>query len=207
MTAPSGASIGRVAAVLAAATLVLVAPATAAADRGVRVDAGRIAIDDELMPGQTYRLPTIGVSNPGDETTSYTMAVTELSGTTTPDADWFEFEPASFELEPGRTQAVRVTLRIPVSAEASEYTALLAAEIVAGDAASTDGAGIGVGAAAAARLTFNVQPASDLEAVLGFIGTWLDEQRGILSLAVVLVVLALAVRLGRRHLAIEIRRR
>lgn len=189
--------------VLACAALAaLLVPAAVQATRGVRIDVGRIGVDEPLSPGQTYHLPTIGVSDPGDEGASYTMRVSQLAGSKAPAASWFEFDPASFDLDPGQTQPVKITLLIPASAEPGKYTALLAAQIGA-----TGGSGVGVGAAAAARLTFSVRPANELSALLNVLGSWFTENMTWVLPLAALLAFAVAGWFARRHLSIEVRRR
>src|SRR5687767_1480811 len=76
----------------------------ARADRGVSIDLGRIEIEQPLAPGGSYRLPTIGVRNPGDETTRYRLSVApvDVEDAKAPPAAWFRFSPSELELEPGR---------------------------------------------------------------------------------------------------------
>jgi len=202
MTVVLSPAIRRAAVAIATAALLIGQPAVALADRGVRIDAGRVDVNDALAPGQTYHLPTLGVSNPGDEPSAYTMDVNELAGSTAPDASWFEFAPATFDLAPGQTQPVEITLRIPTSAEPGQYTALVVAQIGSGG-----GSGVGIGAAAATRLVFTVEPASELAAALNALGAWLAENRGWLLPSAVVLGIAVVIWFGRRHLAIEIRRR
>ena len=97
----------------AAIALSIARPPNAAADQGVRIDAGRISLDAQVLPGNTYHLPALGVSDPGDQGASYSMHVGMLEGAKVAEASWFEFSPASFTLNPGQTQRVTVTLRIP----------------------------------------------------------------------------------------------
>lgn len=190
------------AAALAVAALCLIHPAATRADRGVRLDAGRIAIDEPLSPGQTYHLPTIGVSDPGDEGASYTMQVEVLNGARAPDPSWFEFDHGSFDLQPGQTQPVAITMRIPTSAEPGDYTALLAAQI-----GSRSSGGVGVGAAAAARLTFTVRPANELAALWNVLGSWYAENRPWVAPLAAVLTIVLAGWFVRRHLSVDIRRR
>lgn len=130
----------------------------AGADRGVAVDLGRIAIDQKLQAGGSYTLPGMGVRNPGTEVTSYRMGTQAIRGSNSPDEDWFEFSPAELRLKPGETRLVRTRLRLPTGADPGDYETLLGAQIV------SEGAGVQVGAAAAARLTFTVEPSSALAA-------------------------------------------
>jgi hypothetical protein len=147
---------------LVASALLLLGSAalTARADQGVAVDLGRIAVDEELSKGGTYQLPVMGVSNPGTETTGYRMGVSYFEGQAEeePPEDWFTFSPAEFELGPGKTQPVTVSLRIPPGARPADYLALLHSSI------APSGEGAQIGAAAGARLTFTVKPSTLLEA-------------------------------------------
>jgi P pilus assembly chaperone PapD len=140
----------------------LVPLAVARADIGVAIDIGRIDIDQKLAKGGSYQLPVIGVRNPGTEPAAYQMGVSFIQDQAerrVPDG-WFRFSPETFTLEPGATRPVRVSLDIPTDADPDEYAALLQAQI----APSGDGAQ--VGAAAAAQVTFTVEPSTILEAWL-----------------------------------------
>jgi hypothetical protein len=145
----------------------LLGSAPARADRGVAIDLGEVAVTDRLSPGGGYQLPVLGITNPGDEPAGYRMTVSYVTGQEAlePPESWFRFDPAEFTLAPGETKAVRARLSLPVGADAGDYEALLGAQIV------TEGRGGQVGAAAASRLSFTVEPASTLEAV------WLKVER------------------------------
>ena len=152
--------------VVVLATLVL--PGTAAADRGVALDLGKLEIAQTLTPGGGYRLPPVGVRNPGDEVTRYRMVVSSVqdqAGTPVPE-HWLDFEPREVTLEPGETQKVQARLSLPTGADPGNYEGLLAAQIV------TEGEGAQVGAAAAARMTFEVESATLLGAYWHKLSTW-----------------------------------
>jgi hypothetical protein len=145
----------------------LLGGAPARADRGVAIDLGEVAVTDQLVPGAGYQLPVLGISNPGNERASYRMTVSYVTDQNAfePPESWFRFDPAEFTLAPGETKAVRARLSLPIGADAGNYEALLGAQVV------TEGEGGQVGAAAASRLSFTVEPASTLEAV------WLKVKR------------------------------
>ena len=134
--------------------------AGAGADTGVSIDVGKIAISQKLTPGGGYRLPTFGVRNPGTEPSSYRLRVTYLEGQAAkrPPDDWFHFAPPTLSLRPNETQPVQVRLVLPTGAAPGDYEALVGAEI------ASDDPGARVGAAAAARVTFTVEPANILAA-------------------------------------------
>jgi hypothetical protein len=145
-------------AVLVAASI---APLTSVrADVGVALDVGKITVDQRLAKGGTYELPVIGVRNPGSEAAAYQMGVSHVQGQAerAPPDGWFTFTPSAFSLEPGATQPVRITLDIPAGADPDDYAALIQAQI------APSGEGAQVGAAAAAHLTFTVEPSTMLEA-------------------------------------------
>ena len=58
----------------------LASSGAASADRGVALDLGKLEIAQALTPGGGYRLPPVGVRNPGDEVTTYRMTVSSVQG-------------------------------------------------------------------------------------------------------------------------------
>jgi hypothetical protein len=130
--------------------LAMLAVPAVAQQQGVAIDLGRIDVDEQLIPGERYQLPTIGVRNPGTAATDYRMTVQPITGADTPDADWFSFSPARFSLEPDARQPVEIVLQLPADAPGGDYAVLVSAQVV------SEGDGARVGAAAAARLTFSV---------------------------------------------------
>jgi hypothetical protein len=155
---------------IVATSVVLVAAATAAADRGVALDLGGIDVVQTLTPGLGYELPPLGVRNPGDQTTSYRLVVSNVErqdGRSIP-ADWFRFQPTELTLRPGTTEKVRLRLSVPSGADPGDYRGLLAARIVEKDK------GARVGAGAATRVSFSVEPAT-------LLGGWWDRLRTTVS--------------------------
>ena len=71
---------------------------------------------------------------------------------------WVDFEPREVTLAPGATEKVQARLSLPTGADPGDYEGLLAAQIV------TKGGGAQVGAAAAAKVTFEVESATLLGA-------------------------------------------
>jgi hypothetical protein len=172
------------------AALALAATIPAVASTGVSIDVGRIAVSERLLAGGEYRLPVFGVGNPGTETASYVMSVSYLDQAgLRPQASWLQFAPSAVTLAPGESAVVATRLQLPPVTEPGDYLALIGPEIASG------AEGPRVGAAAAARLTFSVAPSSWLEGLLRWLWRLLLEH-----LWIVLLVLALAVLLGIRHL-------
>lgn len=189
--------------VIAALLLLGGAAATAHADQGVSVDLGRIAVDEELSKGGTYQLPIMGVTNPGDEPTRYRMGVSYFQGQTEekPPEGWFTFSPAEFELEPGKTQPVSISLRIPTGARPADYLGLLQASI------ESSNEGVQAGAAAGARLTFTVKPSTLLEAWTLRARTEFDDLKPWSYLVPAAVVVVAAATWVRRKFSFNVSRR
>jgi hypothetical protein len=176
--------------------------APVAASQAVSIDVARIAVREGLAPGGQYKLPTFGVRNAGTDPTSYTIEVSYVAGEATlqPPAEWFSFTPGSLTLGGGQSAPVVTTLQIPPGAEPGQYGALIGPRIVTGTA------GPQVGAAAAARITFTVEPSSPLDGWLRAIGRFLLANPWIFGI-VGLVVLAGAVWLFRKRFSVTIRSR
>jgi hypothetical protein len=162
--------------------------APAAGGVAVSIDVGSIAVREQLVPGGEYRLPTFGVRNPGTESSSYVLAVSYVDGQEglRPPAQWFSFDPATLTLGPGESRPIATTLDIPTDAEPGEYAALIGPQI------DMDGSGPQVGAGAAARLSFTVQPSSALDAWLRWFWRFLLENPWLWIAALVLAVLGIA---------------
>lgn len=145
----------------------------AKADQGVAIDIGRVDVSERLSKGGEYRLPSIGVRNPGTETSTYRMGVAYLEDQRgrRPPESWFTFEPPVLTLDPGEARPVSVTLDIPAAARPDDYEALLKAEI------APEGEGTTVGAAAAARLKFTVKPSNILQAWQLEAETWFRDNQ------------------------------
>jgi hypothetical protein len=187
--------------VLSVALLAAATPASAS--RGVAIDLGRVDIRQELTPGGSYRLPTIGVRNPGSETTTYELHASplQLEGREAPPASWFLFSPARLTLKPNETRPVKVRIDLPTSADPGDYVALVGPQIV------TKGKGAQVGAAAASRVTFTVEPATLLQAYWLKVKTFFSEYA---PLSWLVPAVAVALLLGwrvRRRFSFRIERR
>lgn len=149
----------------------LASTGTASADRGVALDLGKVEISQTLTPGGGYTLPPVGVRNPGDEVTTYRMTVSserDQSGVPVP-VSWIDFQPNEVTLRPGETKTIGVRLSLPTGADPGNYEGLLAAQIV------TTRGGAQVGAAAAAKLTFEVEAATLLGAWWHKASTWFED--------------------------------
>ncbi len=190
----------------AAAVAVLAAfvlPGASSADRGVALDLGKLEIEQTLTPGGGYRLPLVGVRNPGDEVTTYRMIVSSVQGQAgiPVPGDWFDFEPNELTLEPGDTKKVDARLSLPTGADPGDYEGLLAAQIV------SEGEGAQVGAAAAARVTFEVEAATLLGAYWHKASTWFSENAPWTWLVPAILASLLLAWQFRRHFAFRVEKR
>jgi hypothetical protein len=192
----------RLAVLLGLGAALLVSAAPVFAGKAVSIDVGTIAVRERLVPGGEYRLPTFGVRNPGTEPTAYVIAVSYVDGQEAlrPPAEWFTFSPDSFSLEVGASRPVEARLTIPGDAEPGDYQALIGPQIV------SDGTGASVGAGAAARLSFSVDPSSALDAFLRQLFRFLAENPWVLVLAGLLLLIVVFWFL-RRRFAFSISRR
>jgi hypothetical protein len=193
----------RIALVLVVAWLVaLGVSAPVGASMGVSIDVGRIDVSEDLAPGGEYRLPAFGVRNPGTEPTTYKLVVSYIDGqdASRPAEAWFTFEPAELTLQPGESQPVQARLTLPVDSEPGTYAALIGPQIV------SEGGGAQVGAAAAARLTFEVAPSSGWDAFLRWFSRLIAEQPAVLVMPGAALLL-LVMWVLRRRFSISIARR
>jgi hypothetical protein len=119
---------------------------------GVGVGLGKIMINKPLSAGGIYKLPLLPVFNTGDQSATYRVFVTYLSGQKElqPDSSWFSFDPKQFTLSPRSVQNVTVTLTLPISSKQGTYFAYLEAQPQIAAIGST------VGVAAATKLQFQV---------------------------------------------------
>lgn len=185
-------------AMILALTLLLVSPVSAKV--GVGVNLGKIVVDQPLMPGGIYRLPSLGVINTGDETKDYALDVTyhykqkELE----PPGDWFIFSPKTFELAPAKSQTVDIKLNLPVNARPGNYFAYLEAHpIVKGKK------GVTIGVAAATKLYFSIKPANIFSAILYKILTFFETFAPYSYIGLGLVVLIAGILIFRRYFTIR----
>lgn len=172
----------------------------AAANQGVSVNLGSIRIDEPLARGHDYRLPEMVVSNPGTSTSTYVMEVRAVKDQANLplEEDWFSMNPERFQLDAGASRAVSIALHVPEDAPTGTYGGLVAASIVP----ATQGAS--VGAAAAAKLTFEVaRPAS----ILSPLASWLEVNTFVLYGLAAVAAASIAAMVLRRRFTFSIERR
>ena len=136
-------------------TMCILSTSPAWAKIGVGLSRGKIEIAEPLAPGESHKLPAIGVVNTGDESTGYEMSVTYHSEQQElrPPKEWFSFSPQTFQLEGGNHQVVEITLDIPREASPGAYFVFIEAHPIVRKEK------VAISIAAAAKTYFTVKPA------------------------------------------------
>ena len=191
--------------VILALLAVLLTGGLAYAQVGVGVNLGKISVDEPLMPGGSYRLPSVGVINSGTVTSDYEMEVSyhHQQKELMPSAEWVEFDPKTFTLEPGQSRPVAVTLNIPVGAKPGDYFAYLEVHPVAKEG------GVAIGIAAATKLYFSVKPANIVSAVTSRVSTFFEANAPFSWVGLGVLFLIVVVLLFRRfvHISFKVERK
>lgn len=174
------------------------------ADRGVGVSVGEMKVETVLSPGSSYKLPPISVVNTGDEHSDYLVSIGYLvdQQQMQPRADWLEFEPQRFSLDPDVSADVVARLVLPSDAAPGEYFALVKAQTVA----QSEGSSVGV--AAATKLSFSVESSGWLESRARQVNRWLyDGSPWTYLLPAALLLGFLALKFGRVPFRVRFERR
>ena len=134
----------------------------ASAKVGVGMGAGEIRVNEPVKLGGIYELPSVRIFNTGDETTTYGMNVAfhQDYHQLRPAKEWFSFNPATFTLEPGKSQEVSITMIVPLKGEPGDYFAFIESGPV-----PTNAPGTSVGVAVATKLFFTLVPANLFQAI------------------------------------------
>jgi len=152
----------RAAATAAAVMTIVALPSAVFAQVGVGIDPGEIA---GLPPVEADTPITVAVTvrNPGTESAIYQMLAQPLAGEAELPINptWFTFEPATFDLDGGAAQEIKVSFMVPEGAESGDYLALVTAQLVFGEPETS---GAQVGAAVATKVYFTVPPVPESSA-------------------------------------------
>jgi hypothetical protein len=170
------------------------------AQSGVGIMPGTIRVDEPLLPGGRYDLPSLQVLNTGNESSDYEveLAVMAEQEELQPPAEFIILSPTSFYLEPGANQLVSLSLNIPVRANPGDYLAYIEAHPVGTGA----GGAMQIGVAVATKLYFTVKPANIFVAITNSIANFFTRTApGGLGV----IVVGLAVFFLRRRIRIDIR--
>lgn len=184
---------------------VLTLPAVLDAQRvGVGVTTGRITVDETLKAGGVYYLPAVGVVNTGDIAAHYTISITFDADQKQlrPNAGWFVFSPSQFYLEPGKSQAVKPMLTLPIRTSPGDYFAYL--EVAP---AREEGPGTQIGVAAATRLYFAVAPANIFQGMYYRTLFFISKYAPWTYVALVLIALAVLIAILKRFISFNVKLR
>ena len=180
---------------------VLLSTGLAYAQLGVGINLGKISVDEPLMPGDSYRLPSVNVINSGQVASDYEMEVTyhHEQPEMRPPGEWIKFDPQTVTLEPGQSQSVAITLNLPVNAKPGDYFAYLEVHPVAKKG------GVAIGIAAATKLYFNVKPANIFSALANQVSTFFETNAPFSWVGLGVVILIIIILLFRRFVHISLR--
>jgi hypothetical protein len=189
--------------VLAMAMLSCLPAACVHAQLGVGVTPGIIRVDDPLLPGGRYNLPSLQVINTGNVSTDYGVepASEAEQEELQPPADFIVLSPTSFHLEPGASQIVSLSLDIPLKAKPGDYLTYIEAHPVA----TGGGGGTQIGIVAATKLYFTVKPANVFVAITNSIANFFTRNAPVSYIVPGIVVLGLLVFFLQRRIRIDVR--
>ncbi len=175
------------------AFLLMCVPLAASATIGVGVGSGKIVVQEAVLPGGIYNLPSVPVLNTGTQSSQYSMDIEYLQGQQQlqPPKSWFSLDPTTFSLDPEHSQVVKITLSVPVNAKPGDYFAYIEAHpIEVGVSGVTR-----INIAAAAKLYFVVAPANIFQGIyyraLAFLtqyAPWTYIALSLLGLAVLITI-------------------
>jgi hypothetical protein len=191
-------------AIVLAGILLLCLPAAAIqAQVGVGIMPGIIRVDEPLLPGGRYNLPSLQVVNTGNKSSDYGVELAYMAeqDELQPPADFIIVSPASFHLEPGASQVISLSLDIPVKAKPGDYLAYVEAH----PTATSSGGGMQIGVAAATKLYFTVKPASVFVGITNSIASFFTRNAPGSYIVPGVIVLGLVVFFLRRRIRVDIR--
>ena len=195
--------VGLLAIVLAGMVFLCLPAADIQAQTGVGIMPGIIRVDEPLLPGGRYNLPSLQVLNTGSEASDYGVELASMAEQEElqPPDDFIILSPTSFHLEPGANQVISLSLDIPVKAKPGDYLAYIEAHPVA-----TGGGGwMQIGVAAATKLYFTVKPANVFVAVANSIANFFARNSPGSYIVLGVIVLGLLLFFLRRRIRVDIR--
>jgi hypothetical protein len=178
-------------------------PAAAQAQLGAGIMPGIIRVDQSLLPGGRYNLPSLQVVNTGNVSSDYGVELASMAeqDELQPPADFIILSPTLFHLEPGANQIVSLSLDIPLKAKPGDYLAYVEAH----PTATSPGGGMQIGVAAATKLYFTVKPANAFVAITNSIANFFARNAPISYIVPVVILLGLLVFFLRRRIRVDIK--
>ncbi len=172
------------------------------AQAGVGIMPGKIRVDEALMPGGLYQLPSIQVVNTGQEGSQYELELARMTeqDELQPPEEFISFSPRSFYLEPGANQVISLSLDIPIKAKPGDYLAYIEAHPV-----SQSPGGMSVGIAVATKLYFTVKPANIAAGVANAVANFFSRTAPYSYTVLGIIVLGVVVFFLRRRIKFEVR--
>jgi len=188
-------------AIVLAGMLLCLPAADILAQVGVGIMPGTIRVDEPLLPGGRYNLPSVQVLNTGNVSSDYGVELASMAEQEElqPPADFIVLSPTSFHLEPGANQVVSLSLDIPIRAKPGDYLAYIEAHPVA------TGGGMQIGVAAATKLYFTVKPANLFVGVANSIANFFTRNAPYSYIVPGVIVLGLLIFFLRRRIRIDIK--
>lgn len=184
------------------ALILILAPGVSLADIGVGVATGKIVVDNKMKAGGIYEIPSFTVVNTGDVPFEYEVYTQYLIGQEDkiPNPEWFKFSPQKFPLDPGKGQAVEVTISLPLKdVQPGQYFAFLEAK-----PSKEDEGGTKVNIAAATKLYFTVAPANFFQGIYYRISSLMNNYSPWTYIALGIIVLAIIISLIKRKFNFDI---
>ena len=190
-------------AIMLAGMLLCLPAADILAQVGVGIMPGTVRVDEPLLPGGRYNLPSVQVLNTGNVSSDYGVELASMAEQEElqPPADFIVLSPTSFHLEPGANQLVSLSLDIPVRAKPGDYLAYIEAHPVATGA----GGGMQIGVAAATKLYFTIKPANVFVAITNSIANFFTRNAPYSYIVPGVIVLGLLIFFLRRRIRIDIK--
>jgi len=169
---------------------------------GVGIAPGTIRVDEALMPGGHYQLPSLQVVNTGQEGSQYELELARMAkqDELRPPEEFMSFSPRSFYLEPGANQVISLSLEIPIKAKPGDYLAYIEAHPV-----SQGSGGMSVGIAAATKLYFTVKPANIWAGIANAIANFFSRTAPYSYAVLGIIVLGMVIFFLRRRIKFEVR--
>jgi len=132
----------------------LLFPSFVIASKSVGVQTGKIQVDQKLVPGGIYELPTLVVSNTGSEKGDFEVGISTLQDQAElkPLEEWFIFTPKTFSLDPGKSQQVTIKINLPIKSQPGNYFSFVEGRFLSSGTKGTASVTI----AAASKLYFTV---------------------------------------------------
>jgi hypothetical protein len=174
----------------------------ALAQAGLGIGPGIIRVDEPLVPGMYYKLPSLRVTNTGTVAGDYEVVLspTAKQKELQPTEDFISLSPKSFHLEPGARQSVSLALNIPARARPGDYLAFIEAHPV-----SLGTGGTSIGVAVATKLYFTIKPANIFVSIAYAIAGFFTSTAPISYIVLGIIVLGVIIFLLRRYIRLEVR--